>query len=101
MKLQTTKTENVELEVKVPSFYKLDSPNVSFLAIISERDVLEVFESDGLLFVTNKDAKSDTTSKQIKWAIETGEEVPEEEFFNHYNRVLHSLSLTPELITKP
>jgi len=101
MKFSTTQTAKTEIEIPVPSFYKdkgLHESLIDLIGILDEKTIVKVFESDRRTMVSNWDISldnGDVVLAHLNW-----HPITEEEFMYHYNRALHSLSLTPELIVE-
>jgi len=99
MKFTTTQTAKTEIEIPVPSFYKDHKCSESItdlIGILDEKTIVHIFETEKRTMVSNFDVSLD--NGDIVNAFHNWKPITEEEFMYHYNRAVHSLSLTPELI---
>lgn len=96
--LEATQVINRNFQIEIPSYYKnACSSWTDYRAILDEKTYCEVSEGDWRTYVQNCDLMQNNKS-QLSEAASSWERITEQEFLTAYNRALHSMSLTPELV---
>ena len=94
MKLQVTTTEKKEIEVPVPSFWASEDKQAC-TAILDENTIVKA--SRGIHFSSIANGTKAICGGDIEFAILFQQPCTEETFFEVYNSILQSISLTPVL----
>lgn len=92
MKLTITKQTAEEIEIPIPCFAKTRN---ELLAILDEKTVVLAFKLGNLTIIQNSGMRSDFDKAALAWI--DGERISEVEFFQAYDEILESISLTPKL----
>ena len=95
MLLKTSTTKEIEIDVPIPSFFR---QNGYHRAILSETDYRQIFDLAGRVSVSMDDINSLGNKRDIVESFEYWEKISEEEFYQKWQSVLASMSLSPVLV---
>lgn len=99
MKIKTSITEQIEMDITLPFFRKDNSySSEKYIAVLDEKTQITVFHNE-LRSHISLDVPS-TNDSDLAKAYKTWEEVSEGEFLAFHEKILKSLSLTPQLCEK-
>lgn len=97
IKIMISEFSQREEEIKLPAFYKDNSTSITdIVGILDENTMVRVWEYHGSrLFIENQCVNG--RDKEIAEIIEKFKPATEVDFFEAFDRVYESLSLTPKL----
>lgn len=97
MKIKTTKSEDVEIDVTLPFFRK--NPNFisdNYIGVLDEKTMVYMFTNEASTNVAHRLVEDN--KKEIVEAFTNWTPISEEEFLSIHAKLLKSLSLIPELM---
>lgn len=96
MKIKTFHTTEKETEIPVPSFF-ISEDESHAVAVLDENTIVAAKKSDLFSYVQN--GSSFIMSSDLKKIVEDGKPCTEEKFFEVYDKIQESMSLSPILKT--
>jgi hypothetical protein len=98
MKLKTNITEEREIDITLPIFRKEDYNGcLSYIAVIEESHAIKLYINDKAGHVQVLLTPMWLMTTDVMKAVQSWQEVTEEEFLNAHDKALQSLSLAPVL----
>lgn len=94
MKLSINTTETKEIDLELPAFFRSKN-GYYYRAVLSENDYRQLFVLAQVS--TIRVDSPDNNKREIAEAFQTYDKITEVDFFEKYDAVLESVSLTPTL----